>query len=83
MFMVAAEEEQISKEKNTPGDESKITEAAEDLSSIGISLMIAGGLATNEQLEGQKQGQSKTSASPDHSQQGQHVHFNVQSKKGS
>ena len=46
MFMVAAEEEQISEEKSTRGDERKITEAAEDLSSIGMSLMMAEGLVT-------------------------------------
>ena len=43
--------------------------------------MIAGGLATNEQLEGQGDG-SKTSDSPNQSPAGQHVHFSVQSKKG-
>ena len=77
MCLVAAKEEQISEEKSTPGDRFKEIEASEDPSSIGISLMRAGGLATSEQLEGQGDG-SKTPTSPSH-----RVCFNVPSKKGS
>ena len=83
MCLVAAEEEQISEEKSTPGDDFKeIEESEEDPSSIGISLMIAGGLATSEQVEGLGDG-SKTTASLSHSRQGFREYFNVRSKKGS
>ena len=92
--MVAAEEEKKFEEKSTPtgGDdlqERKETELAEDplssSSSIGISLVMAGGLATSEQLAMEEQYyESKATASSDHSQKGQHLHFNVDhSKKGS
>ena len=90
--MVAAEEEKKFEEKNAPtGDdlqERKETELlAEDptssSSSIVISLMVAGVLATSEQLAVVEQDASKATASLDRFQKGQHVHFNVHSKKGS
>ena len=91
--MVAAEEEKKFEEKSTPtGDdlqERKETELAEDpsssSSSIGISLVMAGGLVTSEQLAMEEQYyESKATASSDRSQKGQHLHFNVDhSKKGS
>ena len=89
MFLNADQEERISAEKSTPGggfEERKVIESGEDTSSIGISLMIARGLAASQQLEEEKEGQgdgSTATASPDDSQPGQHVHFNVQSQKGS
>ena len=90
--MVAAEEENKFEEKNAPtGDdlqERKETEIlAEDptfFSSIVISLVMAGVLATSEQLAMEEQDASKATASSDRSQKGQHLHFNVDhSKKGS
>ena len=61
-----------------------MTASAEDPSIIGVSLMVAGGLAASQQPEEEeRQGDgSKTTASPDDSQPGQCAHFNIQSKKG-
>ena len=70
-------------------EKGKVTASAdhEDPSIIGVSLMLARGLAASQQLEeeeDERQGEgSKATASPDDSQPGQHAHFNVQSKKGS
>ena len=90
MFLNADQEERISeKEKSTleGGFEGgKVTASAEDPSIIGVSLMVAGGLAASHQLEEEEERQgdgSKAIASPDDSQPGQCAHFNVKSKKDS
>ena len=63
-----------------------MTASAEDPSIIGVSLMVAEGLAASQQLEEEekeRQGDgSKAITSPDDSQPGQCAHFNIQSKKG-
>ena len=76
--MAIDQEEQMSKDKEDDLKAEKETRnVQDDLSSIAVSLMIAGGLATREQLErqGETSGESALSSSR------QHAHSSVQSNK--